>query len=190
LRKLIHVPIVHGPEDLGTQLEAVRKAYVSRLGVGAWRQHLMRIEQFWNEVRQRLRPLRAQAQKLRIYQDGLPVCGQETELARQLAAQGSRNHQLLVELVEAGAVLVGTEDPDLLRQEHARAGRAEGVAEAASAARYDDLMEARDRYVARRIDVTLTEPELGLLFMGALHRVVEKLPSDIQVMRLGSKTSY
>jgi len=190
LRKLIHVPIVHGPEDLGTQLEAVRKAYVSRLGIRAWHQHLMRIEQFWNEVRQRFRPLRAQAQKLRIYQDGLPVCGQEIELARQLAAQGSRNHRLLVELVEAGAVLVGTEDPELLRQEHARAGRAEGVAEAASAARYDDLMEARDRYVAGRIDVTLAEPELGLLFMGALHRVVEKLPSDIQVVRLGAKTSY
>jgi hypothetical protein len=184
LRKLIHVPIVHGPEDLGAHLEAVRKAYVSRYGVRAWQLHLKSVEQFWNQVRQRLRPLRERAGKLRIYQDGMPVCGRETELARQLAAQGSQNHRLLVELVEAGAELVGTEDPELLLQEHERAHRAERLGEPASAARYDPLMEARDRYIASRIDATLAESGLGLLFMGALHRVTEKLPKDIQVARL------
>jgi hypothetical protein len=184
LRKLIHVPIIHGPEDLGTQLEAVRKAYLSRFGARAWLLHLKSVEQFWSEVRRRLRPLREQAGKLRVYQDGLPVCGRETELARQLSAQGSQNHRLLVELVEAGAELVGTEDPELLRQEHQRAGRAERVGEPASAARYDALMQARDLYIASRIDATLAEAELGLLFMGALHRVIEKLPKDIQAARL------
>jgi hypothetical protein len=190
LRKLIHVPIVHGPEDLGTQLEAVRKAYVSRFGVRAWHLHLKTIEQFWNEVRRKLRPLREQAGNLRVYQDGMPVCGRETELARQLSAEGSQNHRLLVDLVEAGAVLAGTEDPELLRREHERAQRVAGVVERASAARYDDLMEARDRYIANRIDATLAETELGLLFMGALHRVVEALPKDIQAVRLGSKANW
>jgi hypothetical protein len=184
LRKLIHVPIVHGPEDLGAQLEAVRKAYVSRYGVRAWQLHLKSVEQFWNQVRQRLRPLREQAGKLRIYQDGLPVCGRETELVRQVSAQGSQNHRLLVELVEAGAELVGTEDPELLRQEHERTQRATKLNEPASAARYDPLMEVRDRFIAGRIDATLAESGLGLLFMGALHRVTEKLPKDIRVSRL------
>jgi hypothetical protein len=187
VRKLIHVPIVHGPEDLGTQLEAVRKAYVSRYGLRAWQQHLRTVEQFWIGIRQRLRPFRKQARRLRIYQDGLPVCGHELELARQLSVRGSQNHRLLLELAEAGAVLAGTEDPALLRQEHERAGRAAGVSEPASAARYDDLMEARDRYVAGRIDATLAEEEVGVLFMGALHRVIEKLPKDIEVVRLGSE---
>lgn len=184
MRRLIHVPIVHGPEDLGTQLGAVRKAYVARYGVRAWQVHLKSVEQFWNQLRHRIRPLREQAGKLRIYQDGLPVCGRETELVRQLAAQGSQNHQLLTELVDAGAQLVGTEDPELLRQEHDRANRAGKLDEAASAARYDPLMEARDRYIANRIDATLAETGLGLLFMGALHRVTEKLPKDIQASRL------
>lgn len=187
MRKLIHVPIVHGPEDLGTQLEAVRRAYLTRFGVRAWQLHLKSIEQFWNEVRQRLRPLRQQPLRLRVYQDGLPACGREIELVRQLSAQGSQNYRLLAELVEAGAELVGTEDPELLRQEHERASGAALVGESASAARYDALMEARDRYIAARIDATLAETELGLLFMGALHRVVENLPADIRVTRLGGK---
>ena len=183
MRKLIHVPIVHGPQDLGTEIEAVRKAYVSRFGVRAWQQHLATVDQFWNQTRHRLRSLREQASTLRVYQDGLPVCGREVELARQLAAAGSQNHRLLVELVDAGATLLGTEDPDLLRQEQQRAHRAGGAAETAAAARYDPLMEARDHYIANRIDATLAADDLGLLFMGALHRVTEKLPKDIQVAR-------
>jgi hypothetical protein len=184
LRKLIHIPIVHGPQDLGSELDAVRTAYVSRFGVRGWQQHLETINQFWNQTRHRLRSLREQAAKLRIYQDGMPVCGRELDLARQLAATGSQNHRLLVELADAGAVLLGTEDPDLLRQEHERAHGGGGTAETAANARYDPLMEARDRYIAHRIDTTLAGNELGLLFMGALHRVTEKLPQDIQVSRI------
>ena len=208
LRRLIHVPIIHGPEDLGEQLEEVRKAYLLRFGVRAWQLHLKGIEQFWREIRERLRPLLEQGRRLLVYQDGLPVCGREIEMARQLSARGGQNYRVLMELVEAGAELVGTEDPELLRREHARARRPQGVSETASAARYDDLMAARDCYIARRIDATLGRTpvppnvdesvgaarvdtgagrNLGVLFMGALHRVAEYLPDDIEVVRLGAQ---
>jgi len=42
-------------------------------------------------------------------------------------------------------------------------------------------MDRRDEYIAQRIASTLEEREIGLLFIGALHRVVERLPKDIQV---------
>jgi hypothetical protein len=185
VRRLIHVPILHGPEDLGSHLEAVKKAYVSRCGVRAWQQHLKSIAQFWEQTRRLVRPLTKRAGTLRIYQDGLPVCGQELELAHQLAAAGSENHRLVVELVEQGAILMGTEDPGLLREERERCRTPEALSERASGARYDKLMEQRDRYIARRIDATLArEGEVGLLFVGALHRVIEHLPKDIEVVRL------
>jgi len=182
---LIHVPIIHSLEDFGSQQEAVRRAYVARYGIRAWQQHLQGVKQFWQAVRHAAQPLAKRAARLRIYQDGLPVCGREAELVRELAAQGSENHRLVLALVERGALLIGTEDPDLLRQEHERSRRLETVPEVAPGAHYDELMERRDRYVAARIDATLGgEPETGLLFMGALHRVVERLPKDITVTRL------
>ncbi len=185
MRRLIHVPIIHSLEDFGSQQEAIRRAYVGRYGIRAWPQHLEGVKQFWKDVRHAVRRLAPTAATLRIYQDGLPVCGREAQLVRELAAQGSENHRLLLALVERGARLMGTEDPDLLRQEHERARNLEALPEAAPTARYDELMERRDHDIAARIDATLQEePEAGLLFMGALHRVVERLPKDIRVIRL------
>jgi AcrR family transcriptional regulator len=185
VRRLIYVPIIHGPEDLGSRLEDVRRAYLARYGLRAWQQHLKSVEQFWEEVRHSVRRFPQETRKLRIYQDGLPVCGRELELAQQLAVNGSRNHRLIVELVEQGALLTGTEDPELLKREQERSQDAVGLSQPASASRYDALMEQRDRYIAAQIDATLqAEGEVGLLFMGALHRVVERLPKDIEVVRL------
>jgi hypothetical protein len=185
VRRLIYVPIIHGPEDLGSRLEDVRKAYLARFGLRAWQQHLKSVEQFWEEVHHGVRRLSQGPSKLRIYQDGLPVCGRELELAQQLAANGSRNHRLIVELVEQGALLTGTEDPELLKREQERSQDAVGLSQPASACRYDTLMEQRDRYIAARIDATLqAEGEVGLLFMGALHRVAGYLPKEIEVVRL------
>lgn len=188
MRRLIYIPIIHGPEDFGTQLEAVRSAYVARHGFRAWQQHLKAIEQFWRELRQAVRALPEKASALRIYQDGLPVCGRELDLVRQLAAQGSQNHRLLVDLVQEGALLMGTEDPELLRQEQQRSRGAAALGEPARGGRYDELMEQRDRYIAARIDATLPpEGAVGLLFMGALHRVTEYLPKDIEVVPWSKK---
>jgi pheromone shutdown protein TraB len=43
------------------------------------------------------------------------------------------------------------------------------------------LLEQRDRFIARRIAETLGEHELGILFIGALHRVNLYLPQQIAV---------
>ncbi len=46
-----------------------------------------------------------------------------------------------------------------------------------------ELIDARDGYIARRIDETLKPGEAGLLFIGMLHHVDKMLNADI-------KTSY
>ena len=188
MRRLIHVPVIHTSQDFGSQLEAVRRAYVSRHGIRAWQQHLASVRQFWEQVRRAVRPLVKTAATLRVYQDGMPVCGREVELVRELAALGSENHRLLLELVERGAVLMGTEDPELLRREQERSRGAAALGERASRAHYDELIERRDRYIAGRIDATLPgEGVVGLLFMGALHRVTQYLPKDIEVVQWPKK---
>ena len=92
--------------------------------------------------------------------------------------------------MERGATLEGTEDPDLLRTEYelimstaagaTDAGRSDG----ARAAQLRDLLDQRDRFIARRIDATLTQQDIGILFLGALHRAVQELPGSIQVVSL------
>jgi pheromone shutdown protein TraB len=43
------------------------------------------------------------------------------------------------------------------------------------------LLEARDRFIAKRIDETLQAEETGLLFLGAAHRLDTLKSTDIRV---------
>lgn len=112
-----------------------------------------------------------------LFQDGLPVCGFESKLVVELARQGSANHRLLQVLVARGAALHGTEDPALLQQEVALHEQSAGL----EALR--EVLEARDRSIAARIDAVLAEGRIGLLFVGAAHDVARWLPTDIAVDR-------
>ena len=187
MRTLVYVPIVHTPEDFGSHLEEVRESYIARYGFQQWRQHVRMIETLWHTIRQRVLALSVDFKKVRVYQDGLPLCGRERDIMEHLAGEGSKNHQLLLELVNKGAILMGTEDPALLIQERERLRKystTEQTGETQNSPLYDDLIEQRDAYIAHRIASTLQEEEMGLLFMGALHKVTEKLPETIRVTSL------
>jgi len=187
MRQLISIPMVHTPTDLGSQREAVRQAYIARYGVQGWRQHLEVVAQLWHRIRQRVLALPVDCTTVRLYQDGLPRCGHELAIVETLAAAGSSNHQLLLELVNRGAILMGTEDPALLLQERDRLLQqrpAQPTPVAGEHPLYDALIAQRDADIASRIASTLTEGELGLLFIGALHRVAQRLPEDIAVYGL------
>ena len=187
MRQLIAIPIVHTPADLGSQREVARQAYITRYGVQRWHQHLEVLAQLWHRIRQRVLALPVDFTTVRLYQDGLPRCGHELAIVETLAAAGSSNHQLLLELVNRGAILMGTEDPALLLQEHDHLRKqhsAQPTPGAEVPPPYDTLIAQRDASIASRIASTLTEGELGLLCIGALHRVAERLPKDIAVYGL------
>ncbi len=187
MRRLISIPIVHTPADLGSQREATRQAYIARYGCQQWRQHLETLAQLWHRIRQRVLVLPVDFTTVRLYQDGLPRCGRELAIVETLAAAGSSNHQLLLELVKRGAILMGTEDPTLLLQERDRLRQqhsAQPTPVAGEHPLYDTLIAQRDASIASRIASTLAEGELGLLFIGALHRVAQRLPEDITVYGL------
>ncbi len=189
MRLLIRVPIIHGAQDMGSLLAQTRQDYLGRFGHEKWLEHLKSIDQFWDDIRQTIAALELPCASLRLYQDGLPVCGKEEVIAREVAGQGSKNHILLLELVAKGAQLMGTEDPALLLQEYQlhQAGPP-GTQRNDDPTRQQEqgrkLLIERDQFIAQRIHRTLLTDEIGLLFLGLAHNVEPLLNPDILVKNL------
>ena len=184
MKRLIVIPIIHNAADLGSLAESVRAHYVQRFGPAVWDQRQRAVRDLWQGIRRAIDALHLDYRRVRIYQDGLPVCGKEEPILQELAEAGSLNHQLVRELLGRGAVLVGTEDPQLLIREYQLQRRRLGAAaneeapsslhgQGAPAASDEaaEILAARDRFMAERIAATLPDGQTGLFFLGAAHRL-------------------
>jgi hypothetical protein len=186
-RKLVYIPIVHTLADMGTLGASVQSAKLAALGRQGLARSAAVVERMWEEIERVVGNLPAGPGIVRVYQDGLLICGREREIVSELAAAGSRNHRLLLDLQARGAVLMGTESPELLVAEYQLAS-AELAAGRVSHRKIrpdrvrDTLLEKRDRFIADRINGTLGAGESGILFMGMLHEVARYLDSDIKVV--------
>lgn len=192
MRILVYAPIVHSEADMGSLLKGVKQGFVSAFGENEWARRAAAVEAMWEGLAARLAAMPLVWSQVRLYQDGLPVCGREMDIVRDVAAQGSKNHRLLLHLVEQGATLMGTEDPQLMIREYRRI---QALARAAIEAVPDSEIEAlrregdasliaRDAFIAKRIEETLQEGETGIAFLGMLHRVNEQLTDGVQVKYL------
>lgn len=183
MRQLVHIPIVHSEADLGSARSGIRQAYVEKNGEAAWKRSRDALARFWRAIEHAMDHLDVDYAALRLYQDGLPVCGFEAKIVDDLALQGSANYRILAKLAARGAKIEGTEDPDLLRREYELILSGAAADQSAVLA---DLLDRRDRFIAQRIDRTLQENETGLLFLGALHHATERLPKTIVVRPLSA----
>lgn len=188
MRTLIVIPIIHTELDMGSLREEIKQEYITRYGDQKWTEHLKSIEQVWSGIRQMIAALALPYARVRLYQDGLPLCGKEADIVKEVAAQGSQNHQILVELMAQGAQLMGTEDPSLLLQEYqllrsALGGEKQGH-ENLQQEQSRGLLAQRDRFIAGRINATLLAGEIGLLFVGMAHSVESLLERDILTRHL------
>lgn len=193
MRKLVHIPIVHGAADMGSIKEEVRRASMALLGEQRWVRKEKEIEKFWDRVEAEVNALDLDYSKVRIYQDGLPCAGElGMKIVNAAAASGSRNFQILKRLIDQGAILEAAESAELLMKEYAYIKKfmsAESLRERADAKRQygkirDELIKKRDEFIAKKIDATLKEGETGILFIGAIHKVEPKLPADIHVVHV------
>lgn len=212
MRRLIYIPIVHSDADMGSMSESLKDVYMKHHGRRKWTQRTRIVAKMWKEIEKKISLLPLDYAKVKIYQDGLPKCGRELEIAKSAAAGGSENYQLVLDLVEKGAQLIGTEDPNLLIQEYHQlrntldnlqgkshlppkeklprsrsalmSRRSAGFGAESSPDRLEGFVSQRDKYIALRIDQTLRDGETGFLFVGVVHRVNEMLPSDIQISYL------
>ena len=188
-RTLIYLPIIHTQADMGALKDSVVRATLEKMGRAALSRKMAAIDEIWMEIERVIDGLSLSFDQVRLYQDGLPVCGREAEIVTELAQAGSRNHQLLRRLMTQGAVLMGTESGDLLVQEYqlakqsltARSSRAAGVA-ATRRTLSDALLQRRDQFIAQRINDTLKPGETGILFLGILHSLERYLHKDLKVI--------
>lgn len=192
-RRLIWVPVIHTEADLGSLYEPIKQLHLAMRGKKGWRRHTAAIDQMWAAIQEEIDRLDLDHGKARLYQDGLPICGREMDIVRDVARAGSQNHQLLLELIGRGATLVGTESPDLLLKEHGlvrqhltslESAEGDGVAQRLRGVS-EQMLEERDAFIADRISRTLQTGETGLAFLGLLHSLEGRLAPDIEVRLLG-----
>ncbi len=192
-RVLIHIPIVHTQTEMGTLAKEIDSRLARELGPRLLQQKETAVDSLWDGIEAMLAEIDLPHAKVRIYQDGLPVCGREMEIVNELANAGSRNHCLIAELAKKGATITGTESAELLIEEYrrvkeilAQSGEMSKTGHKIDAGPKIDagaaLIHKRDRFIAERIDRTLQPGEIGILFIGMLHSVQRYLATDIIVI--------
>ncbi len=191
MRKLFYVPIIHTSADMGSLSKAVTERGISQLGEEVWSEHVATIHRFWDAISQYVASLPAVGMK--IYQDGLVADGEMGAIIVAAGVQsGSRNYQIVEMLLQRGAEIVKTEDLNLVLEERnrlvaclrARTFGAKIIALFKYRLLKRRLLNRRDQFIARRIAETLADGGTGILFIGAYHRVLRKLPNDIKVIEV------
>lgn len=181
MRALILLPIIHSPTDLGTLSAAAESSRNDAQEL----QYLDAVESFWSVVDGVIKGMDLNYQQLKVYQDSLPVCDVVDCIVADVAASGSKNYALLETLQKKGSTLMGTESPDLLKQEKAlmtemlqSPNRSQALTEKAQ-----DLLSQRDSFIGQRINESLADEEMGLIFVGLMHNIEPYLSSDIVVVK-------
>lgn len=192
MRKLLYIPILHTEADLGRLAPALSRESMALCGQDIWEKHKIVVSQFWQKIADYL--LSLDITSLRIYQDGLAIDGEEDlKIVEEAARRGSLNHGLILELVQRGASIRKTEDPALLISELQNLLEAIGIGNKSTEDKKtepqhtvyrkqrDNLMKARDQFIAETINETLKEEETGVLLLGSYHDIRPFLAPDIAV---------
>jgi hypothetical protein len=189
IRRLIYVPILHAQGDPRQPTSSLLKNKIDHMEKGEIDKEMTAVEAMWDGIAAKIESLNLPWNNTRIYQDGLPVCGNELELAMRLADSGSQNFSFILDLIEKGAKLEGTENMDLLIQEYdllsqllmKNPGLERKQANIEYQAKSRTLLALRDEFIFNRITDTLDKGEIALVFMGVMHRLDKLLEKHFLV---------
>ncbi len=191
MRTLTYVPIIHTSADLGSLAEGVTERGLADLGKEIWREHIKTVDGFWDTISFYFDSIEVRGMK--IYQDGMVADG---EVGEKIIEEGirsrSKNYELISRLLKRGAILVKTEDFNLVKEERDRLftiiKARSTIQKLIAFMKYElvknRLLNKRDRFIAKKIDETLHHGEKGILFIGAYHDIKQKLPKDIQIREI------
>ncbi|NQT32769.1 MAG: hypothetical protein HQ594_03755, partial [Candidatus Omnitrophica bacterium] len=150
--------------------------------------HKETISGFWDSIAKYFADMKVR--NFKIYQDGLVADG---EVGRKIVEEGikagSKNYQIVGDLLKKGAVLVQTEDFPLVKKERDRIVRISQsktipgklLAYLKYRLTKNELLKKRDKYIAKRVFETLDHGETGILFIGAYHDVIPELAGKVQI---------
>ncbi|MFH1074918.1 MAG: hypothetical protein V1752_07510 [Candidatus Firestonebacteria bacterium] len=193
MRTLIYAPVIHTSADLGSLAEEVTKRGVADLGKDVWDKHMASVEKFWDVILEYFESMDVSGVK--IYQDGMVAEGEVGQrIVEEGVKSGSRNYELVARLLKRGAVLVKTEDFNLIKEERNRLlalTQTKSITHKLIAfIKYklakDRLLNKRDEFIAQRINETLNEGRTGIIFIGAYHNINLRLCRDIQIKEIKS----
>ena len=189
LKKLIYVPVLHAHEAPGFATSIRHGKEESDIKSGKNIEKISAVDQMWNGIAAKIGELNIPWKHTRIYQDGLPVCGNELEVVTRLAGNGVHNFLFILDMIQKRAKLEGTENMDLLIREYdlitnllmknSAKSKKETIAEYQGKSR--ELLTLRDEFILNRIKNTLQSGELPIVFMGVMHRLDKMLEKDFLV---------
>jgi hypothetical protein len=191
MRELILVPIIHVSADLGSLAKDVNKVGLVSFGEDILKEHGVTVEKFWGVISGYFNSIDVSGMK--IYQDGMFADGEMAErIVEDGVKSGSRNCELIASLLKRGAVLLRTEDFNLVKEERdilVALTQAKSIIRTLIALiKYkfvkNGLLKKRDEFIAKMIGRTLCHGERGILFIGAYHNIKSKLPEDIEVIEM------
>ena len=196
MRKLIYVPIIHMSADMGSIAKKLNEKGITAFGEEFWKGHRETISGFWDVISHYFDYIDMDTRnrkKMKIYQDGMIA---EREVGQKIVEEGiksgSKNYELVLRLLKRGAILVKTEEFKMVKEE---LDRLLAITKSKSTSKKliafikyrlikNRLLNKRDEFISKRIDKTLKQDEIGILFLGAYHNIKKRLPKDIQIIEL------
>jgi hypothetical protein len=163
-RKLYFVPLIYSAKDLPED-------------------YLVKSHKYWNQVEKQVAELSAKLGEVnRIYHELIAASGEDA--MKTIEEMSEKSHKIVRSCLEKKAQLEAVEDNDILTEfmDWSRC-LVIGLQNPQVVAQiYDFYIEAgkkRNEYIARKIDETLQDNEIGLVLMRENHQV--QFPPDIQV---------
>lgn len=196
---IYYAPIIHSIEDCGSLGPAIKGAFTKKYGGVTFDELQKETHGYWQTAEKRIKEVISDVRGIVIYHDSFPVGDRVKVLAlfRYMCRDHpeSPNFRLVKKLLEEGAVLEGTEDMNLVKEQleiyryAIKSSSHEKQAEifAKEDTRSKKILELRDIFIAERIRDTLPESGRGILFIGRDHDVIsklEKLPEKFTIIYL------
>ena len=163
-RKLYFVPLVYGGKDLPEE-------------------YLAKFNKYWEQVEKQIAELALKlGQVNRIYHELIAASGEDG--MKTIEELSDRSHKIVRACLEKQAQLEAVEDNDILTEfmDWSRCliiGLQNPKVVSQVYDSYVEIGKKRNEYIARKIDETLQENEIGILLMRENHQV--QFPADIQV---------
>ncbi len=196
MKKLIYFPIIHNEVDLGSMGSEIKSEGEKKYGITEWKQHLENIENSWDVVKiaicNQIKDI--SYSNIKIYQDGLPIDGEiGLKIIKDLSIKGSKNYQIIEDLVSKGAQIIVAENKEYLIEEYTYI---KNIIDSTDNPPLqfknqliyqdvvDELLNKRDEYITDKINTTLNDNELGIAFFGSMHSILNKINKDIVTIKL------
>ncbi len=163
-RKLYFIPLIYSGEDLPED-------------------YLVKYNKYWGQVEKQVADLAAKLGEVnRIYHELVAVSGDEG--GKTVKGLSDRSHKIVQACLEKKARMEAVEDGDILTEfmDWSRCliiGLQNPKVVSKVYESYVEIGKKRNEHIARQIDETLKENEIGILLMRENHQV--QFPSDIQV---------